>query len=181
MQSPAVFLDRDGTINYDQGYTHKISEFEFLDGVVDALSHMSEAGYLLFVVTNQSGVAKGYYTMEDVNVLHEWVAERLSQYSISITDFLVCPHHPDFTGACACRKPGNLLIEKAIIRRRIDRANSWMIGDRVSDYEAAKSSLLRFIGVKNKLHLEEFPYEVPTVSDLTAAWRLIAQGNQYHS
>jgi len=111
MGSKAVFLDRDGTINVDKAYVYKIADFEFLPGAKEALSLLADAGYRLVIITNQSGVARGYYTEDDVRVLHDWLLETLAREGIGIAGIYCCPHHPEaqieaFRMDCGCRKPG---------------------------------------------------------------------------
>lgn len=165
---PAVFLDRDGTINCDNGYTHTISQFRFLPSAVEGLKILFSKGYSLIVITNQAGIARGYYTIEDVRRLHQWVDKQLIIHGVQILEYLVCPHHPDFTGICACRKPGNILIEKAINNFNLERNMSWLIGDRQSDKEAAHRSGLNFIGVKNK-SVHDFGEDTSVVNNLLEA------------
>lgn len=135
----AVFLDRDGTINKDINYLYRIEDFEFLDGVPEAIRKMNEAGYLVLVVTNQAGIARGYYTAEDVHKLHRHIDEQLAQYGAHIDAWYYCPHHPDITGPCNCRKPKPGMIEQAIKDFNIDTSNSILIGDQPSDIEAGES------------------------------------------
>lgn len=172
----AVFFDRDGTINRDRGYTYRIQEFEFLPQAVEGLQKLSQAGYRLFVITNQAGIARGYYTMEDVLCLHEWMAQGLSEQGVQIVRYLVCPHHPDFTGPCACRKPGNALLEEAIEAYQLDRDVCWMIGDRESDQGAAKRSGLRFIGVAESA-TTEFAAGTIMARDLLTAAQVIVESH----
>ncbi|MCE7955190.1 MAG: D-glycero-alpha-D-manno-heptose-1,7-bisphosphate 7-phosphatase [Bacteroidetes bacterium ADurb.Bin141] len=133
----AVFLDRDGVINRNnEYYTFKTNQVVINDGVVEALKHFSEKGFLLFVITNQSGVAKKLYTVDDVNAVHQYMQKVFNKAGVSITDFYFCPHHPDVS-KCLCRKPDSLLIEKAAARYRVDLSKSFFIGDSSRDIEAA--------------------------------------------
>lgn len=134
----AVFLDRDGVINVDKGYVYKIEDFEFIDGSVEAMKKLKRSGYSLIVVTNQSGIGRGYYTEDDVQNLHSFINRELSKEGFQIDDFFYCPHHPyealnDYKKKCECRKPGTLMLEKAIKKYNIDVNKSYMIGDRISD------------------------------------------------
>ena len=138
----AVFLDRDGTINVEKNYLWRCNDFEFLPGVPQALRRLQDAGFLLVVVTNQSGVARGYYEMADVSRLHDYMIRRLSDFTVTLAGIYVCPHHPDgvpgnpFATECHCRKgePGMLL--QAAEDLGIDLSQSYMIGDKLSDIEA---------------------------------------------
>ena len=111
----AVFLDRDGTINVEKDYLYRIKDFEFISGVPQALKRLQDAGFLLVLVTNQSGVARGYYTLEDVEILHDYMRKELSKLGVMLDGIYVCPHHPTlgvepFVKDCSCRKgqPGML-------------------------------------------------------------------------
>lgn len=137
----AVFLDRDGTINVEKNYLIDPAEFEFVAGVPQALKRLQDAGFLLVVVTNQSGVARGYFGLEDVDRLHEHMIALLAKVGVRIDRIEICPHHPtagvaDYLKVCDCRKgkPGMLL--KAADELQIDLAQSYMVGDKVADVEA---------------------------------------------
>jgi D-glycero-D-manno-heptose 1,7-bisphosphate phosphatase len=133
----AIFLDRDGVINADQlDYTWKISDFRILEGVYEACLEFVRRGYLLIVITNQGGIAKGLYTHEDVHRLHDYMRAGFIRHGLEITEVYYCPHH-DSTGKCLCRKPGSLLVEKALARFNVDPASSFFIGDRDRDIQAA--------------------------------------------
>ena len=137
----AVFLDRDGTLNEEISYLYRPEDWRWLPGVIEGLLRLREAGYLLIVISNQAGIARGYYTQEDVHALHRWVNSRLETYGAGIDAFYFCPHHPEFTpGGCACRKPSPLLIKKAAHDFGIDLSQSWMIGDKALDYEAGTAA-----------------------------------------
>ncbi len=105
----AVFLDRDGTINQEREYLHRVEDFCFIDGAPRAIGLLNRAGFLVVVVTNQSGVARGYYAEEDVEALHRHIAAQLAAAGARVDSWLYCPHHPDARGAyavsCTCRKP----------------------------------------------------------------------------
>ncbi len=131
----AIFLDRDGVINEDKGYVHKIEDFRFLPGVFEALRHFKGLGYLLILVTNQSGIGRGYYTQEDFEKLTSWMRDILAKKGIELDGIYHCPHHPDL--GCDCRKPAPGMIQKACEEHDIDPTRSWLIGDKPSDIEAA--------------------------------------------
>ena len=138
----AVFLDRDGTINVEKNYLSRCEDFEFLAGVPQALARLRKAGFLLVVVTNQSGVARDYYSLADVDRLHDCMKQQLALLNITLSGIYICPHHPDgvaggdFTMECSCRKgqPGMLL--QAAEDLNIDLTQSYMVGDKLSDIEA---------------------------------------------
>lgn len=134
----AVFLDRDGTINVEKNYLYKIEDFEFIDGVLEALGKLSDAGYLLIIITNQSGIARGYYTEKDYEILNSWLLETLAKSGINITASYFCPHLPDATvekyrTVCTCRKPNTGLFEQAVKDFDIDLKYSFAIGDKIRD------------------------------------------------
>jgi len=131
----AVFFDRDGVLNVDRGtYTYRIDDFEIVNHVKVVLSELKGKGYQLIVVTNQAGIAKGLYKMEDVEKCHKFLQERTGRL---IDDFYVAPDHPDYSKSLS-RKPDSLLFEKAIAKHDISPQHSWMIGDRERDLIPAK-------------------------------------------
>lgn len=142
MNYKIAFLDRDGTINKDKNYIYKIDDFEFLPGVISGLKKLQQNGFLLVIVTNQSGVARGYYKEEDIQVLHKWMFQELEKSGVSIAKVYYCPHLPDATiekyrKNCNCRKPKTELYYKAISELKrlydLDLANSVAIGDKIRD------------------------------------------------
>jgi len=140
----ALFLDRDGVINIDYGYVYRIEDFRFVDGILDFIKNAQKKGYLPIVVTNQSGIGRGYYSLDDFEKLTNWMLEQMKQAGIKIdrTQIFYCPHSPE--ARCDCRKPMPGMLLKAKKLFNIDMKNSWMIGDKPSDIEAAKNA-----GVKN--------------------------------
>ena len=146
----AVFLDRDGVVNVEKNYVYKIEDFEFMPGIFDLCKKYQQNGYLLFVITNQAGIARGYYTEEQFHVLKDWMIKQFEKQGILITKVYFCPHHPDFTGECECRKPNPGLILQAAKEFDIDLSESILIGDKESDIEAGESAGVRMnINVKN--------------------------------
>lgn len=140
---PAVFMDRDGTINKDAGYTHLTSELEFLPHVPEAIRAFNDAGQLVIVISNQAGIARGYFTAEQVDLFHAEMNRRLQAFGAHIDAFYFCPHHPEgsvaeLTITCECRKPGTALFHQACTEWPIDRKRSVMIGDKQIDMEAAR-------------------------------------------
>lgn len=127
-----AFLDRDGTLNVDHGYVHKVEDWEFNDRAPEALKKLQDAGFALAVVTNQSGIGRGYYTVEDMKKVHEHMVQELAKHGVKIDAIAYCDHDPD--AACDCRKPAPGMakqIEEQL--GDIDYANSWMIGDKEAD------------------------------------------------
>lgn len=140
-----AFLDRDGTINVDKSYVHRKEEFEFLPGVIDALKKLTTLGYKLIIITNQSGIARGYYSEEEYLELDKWLKSTLTDQGIEIMDSLYCPHLPDaviskYRVQCNCRKPGIALFQQVIEKYNVDVQNSIAIGDRLRDVEICKST-----------------------------------------
>jgi D-glycero-D-manno-heptose 1,7-bisphosphate phosphatase len=141
----AVFLDRDGVINRERGeHTWRKKDFELLPDVEVALKLLKEDGWLLIVITNQSGIGLGLYDHANVQELHSILNERLEQAGVELDAIFYCPHHPS-AGKCLCRKPGSLLFEKAIARFNIDPGRSVMVGDRERDMQAAQAVGIRGI------------------------------------
>ncbi len=141
----AVFLDRDGTINVEKNYLYKIDDFEFIDGVLEALKELSDAGFLLIIITNQSGIARGYYTEKDYEILNSWLLETLAKNRINITASYFCPHLPDATvekyrTLCTCRKPNTGLFEQAVKDFNINLKRSFAIGDKIRDLAICEKS-----------------------------------------
>ncbi len=140
----AVFLDRDGVINQERGdYTFRKEDFIILPEIIESLAILESKGYALIVISNQSGIGKGVYTQQDVFELDKILREKMNEKKINITHFYFCPHHPDFTGKCLCRKPESVLFEKAIARFAIDPTKSFMIGDKERDILPAKKLGIR--------------------------------------
>ena len=140
----AVFLDRDGTINVDRGFVHRIQDFEFIPGAVDALKSLYHAGFELFIVTNQSGIALGYYKEEDVLKVHEYLFNELFSNGVCLSGILYCQHHPSVM-PCNCRKPAPGMLESLISTFNVDVSRSYMVGDKFSDVEAGRRVKLRSI------------------------------------
>jgi D-glycero-D-manno-heptose 1,7-bisphosphate phosphatase len=137
MKNKAIFLDRDGIINKERGdYTFRMEDFVFVDDLVKSLRKFQKNDFKLIIISNQSGIKKGVYTFEDVEILHNHILRFMRLNGLAIEEIYYCPHHPD-TGKCICRKPDSLLIEKALARFDIDPAASWFIGDRPRDIESA--------------------------------------------
>ncbi|HEX2988596.1 MAG TPA: HAD family hydrolase [Chloroflexota bacterium] len=139
----AVFLDRDGTLIRNHHYGCDPDSIEFLDGVVDGLRLLKLAGYKLVVVTNQSGVARGYFTEECLLAMHRRLGELLEREGVSIDGFYYCPHHaegvvPQYSHVCDCRKPEPGMVLRGCEELAIDPSHSWLIGDTLDDVEAGK-------------------------------------------
>lgn len=129
----ALFLDRDGVINKEVNYLHKIQDFVFLDGVFETCKYFQDIGYLIIVVTNQAGIARGMYTEDQFGKLTEWMIEKFEKEGIKNLKVFFCPHHPDFNKECKCRKPNPKMLLDAKNKYDIDMANSILVGDKNSD------------------------------------------------
>ena len=142
----AVFLDRDGVINRKGSgyYIFREEEFLFNRGVIDSLKYFISKGYLLIIITNQGGIARGIYSKSHVDKLHNYMVQQLKEFNIELTDIYYCPHHPDVS-PCLCRKPGTLLFEQAIAKYNIDPKASFMIGDSDIDIKAAAKMKIKGI------------------------------------
>ena len=157
IKRPAVFLDRDGTINYDDGYTYKFSKFKFRPHILKGLKYLSKKKYLIFIVTNQAGIARGKFKLSELLKLHDQLLYYLAKRNIFINDIQFCPYHPkaiikSYRKKTNYRKPGNLMIKKILKNWNVDIKKSFMIGDRESDKLAAKKSKLYFEYVKNNFY-----------------------------
>ncbi len=151
----AVFLDRDGTIIHERGdYNYLPEHVSYPDGVAESLHKVQQAGYKLFVVTNQGGIAKGLYTHSHVVQLHVIIGNWFSTHGVYITDWVWCPHHP-VSGECLCRKPNTLMLEKLMARYNIDPRSSFMIGDADRDVEAAEKVSIKGILIPKNEGLED--------------------------
>ena len=139
-KNKAVFLDRDGVLNQEMGdYVCRVEDFHILDNF-DALKTLQDKGYLLIVATNQGGLAKGWYTEDELGKMHSVLKDIYKKGGVEFTDIYYCPHHPDFTGNCDCRKPKPGLLLRAIEKYNIDPATSYFIGDRERDVEAGTAA-----------------------------------------
>lgn len=149
MKKKCIFLDRDGVLNQDiDGYLYQPEDMIIPEGVVEGLQQMKNAGYLLIVITNQAGIAKGLYSKEEVWKCHQYFQE---QCGYLLDDLYFCSHHPDYDSRSLMRKPESLMLEKAIAKYDIDTTTSWMVGDRPRDMQAGKR-----VGVRT-IHLSHNP------------------------
>ena len=135
----AVFLDRDGTIVEDTGYLHEPGRVRLLPGTADGIKRLNDHGYLVVIVTNQSGIARGLYTIADYTAVQRRVGELLTAHGARLDGAYFCPHHPQFTGPCECRKPALKLFLDAQHALDIDFRRSWWVGDRLADVQPAGS------------------------------------------
>ena len=138
MTIKTIFLDRDGVINKEINYLHKIEDFEFIDGVFEACQYLQSLEYKIIVITNQSGISRGLYTKNDYQIITKWMVSQFMKNNISILDTFHCPHLPD--SGCNCRKPKPGMLLEAKKKYNINMLESWMIGDKETDITAAISS-----------------------------------------
>lgn len=141
----ALFLDRDGVINHDSGYTSRAENFQFIDGIFDLCRAAKHLGYLLIVITNQAGIGRGYYSEQDFFTLTEWMRERFEAEEAPITDVFYCPYHPEhgighFKKDSFDRKPNPGMVLRAVEKHGLDLGRSIMIGDKDSDMQSAKNA-----------------------------------------
>lgn len=177
---PAVFLDRDGTVNIEKHHLFKIKDWEWIEGSKQAIHALKSYGYKIVIVSNQGGIGRGKYLPEDVNILHRFVDKELAAYGTSIDAYTFCPHHPNFTGECHCRKPSPYMLLHAAKKLNIDLSLSWMIGDKLIDTEAGLKAGVRPILVRSGYGKKEEPFtreSVIVANNLLDASELILNNN----
>lgn len=180
----AVFLDRDGTINVEKDYLYRIEDFEFLPRVPQAITLLQQAGFLIIVTTNQSGIARGYFTLQEVEHLHRHLQAELARVGARIDGFYLCPHHPtegvgEYRRSCTCRKGAPGMLLQAAREHDIDLTRSFMIGDKAADIEAGHAagchSILVLTGY-GKREAQRLPADTHVCDDLwTAALAITRQ------
>lgn len=145
MRRPAIFLDRDGVINQDVEYAHRPDQIVWIEGAMQAIKNFNDTGYYVFVVTNQAGVARGYYTEADVQTLHDWMAGEFARYGAHVDAFMYCPYHPEgvvtkYAQASPFRKPAPGMILDLLKSWPVQKDRSFLIGDNATDLEAARAA-----------------------------------------
>ena len=154
MPIKTIFLDRDGVINKEVNYLHRIEDFEFISGVFEACAHFIELGYKIIIVTNQSGIQRGYFKENDYENLSNWMIKQFNKQGIDILDSFHCPHSPESN--CTCRKPQPVMLIKAKNKHNINMKSSWLIGDKEDDITSgASSGVLNTILVKSGHKINE--------------------------
>lgn len=143
MKNKAIFLDRDGTINVDGPYLSDPEKFQMYPGVGEGVRRLKDAGFKIIVITNQSGIARGYFGEDDLAAVHKRMEEEFARFGVTLDGIYYCPHHPD--EGCNCRKPEPGLLLKAIADHDIDPAASYMIGDKELDVAAGRRTGARTI------------------------------------
>jgi D-glycero-D-manno-heptose 1,7-bisphosphate phosphatase len=180
----AVFLDRDGTINVEKEYLHRVEDFEFIPVAPQAVRLLNDAGFLVIVVTNQSGIARGYYDETALEMLHGHMERELARFGAAVDACYFCPHHPqhgigDYRQECACRKPLPGMLHQAAADLGIDLSASYIIGDKLADVEAGLKAGCRPLLVRTGYGRAEeaaLPEGVPAYDDILAATRAIIAG-----
>ncbi len=151
----AIFLDRDGTLILDKNYLSRVEDMEYFPDTLKALSLLQGMGYELFLVTNQSGVGRGYFSLESVYVIHRQLQNDLREQKLSpFKDFAICPHSPD--DKCECRKPSGKMIRDLMEKHNISPDDSWMIGDKVIDAESGKDAGIKSAIIRHES--KDFPH-----------------------
>jgi D-glycero-D-manno-heptose 1,7-bisphosphate phosphatase len=185
MKNKGVLLDRDGTINVDKGYVHRIKDFKFMAGAIEAIKLLNDGMYTVIVITNQSGIGRGYYTEDDVNKLHEHINNVLAEVCAKIDAFYFCPHHPSeavgrYRQECNCRKPKTGLFEQAITDFDLDVKYSYAIGNNAADIEAGHKAGLVTIFIGRDTNCGKIKSEF-TTPDVLGAVKLILRLDQENS
>ena len=155
METKAIFLDRDGVINEEVNYLSDPNDFKFIEGSLEALKLLKEMDYLLIIITNQAGIARGYFSEEMLKEIHAKMIQILKQNDIKLTDIFYCPHHPDFTGPCNCRKPNPGMILQAREKYKINLKNSFIVGDTLIDIKTGIAGGCQTVLVLTGYGLEE--------------------------
>lgn len=157
----AIFLDRDGIINEELGdYVTCFENFTILEHLAEGLKMLSEQGFIFVVVTNQGGLAKKLYDEQELEKMHQHLSLEMQKHGIVFEEIYYCPHHPEHNGKCLCRKPGSLLVEKAIARFNIDPSKSFFIGDKQRDIDAGNACGVNGVLVKANSDMREIASKI---------------------
>ena len=151
----AAFLDRDGTLNEDIGFLYKIKDFRWIKGAVNALRILKKNNFLIIVVTNQSGVSRGFYSENDIKKLHKWMNQQLLEYDLMIDDFFFATDLPNNNNINSRRKPSPAMLNEAVEKYNLDKNKCFMLGDKQTDVEAAKNAQIKgFLFKENDLSVK---------------------------
>lgn len=170
--TPAIFLDRDGTINVEKTYLYRAEDWEWIPGAKEAIRKFKQSGYRVVVVSNQAGIARGMYEPSDVDLLHTFVQQELAYIGTTIDAFYYCPHHPDFSGNCSCRKPAPGMLIQATLDLNLDLARSWMVGDKLIDVQTGHVAGVQSVmvrtgyGIGEQKHLDRETRVFDSVLDM---------------
>jgi D-glycero-D-manno-heptose 1,7-bisphosphate phosphatase len=143
----ALFLDRDGVVNVEKHYVHRVEDFEFMGGILELCSRFQEKGFEIVVGTNQAGIARGLYSIEDFRTLTSWMTDRFAERGVRVAGVYHCPHHPKFDVHCDCRKPEPGMLLRARDDLDLDLSGSVLLGDKESDLEAGRRAGLSRLGL----------------------------------
>jgi len=164
----ALFLDRDGVVNKEKNYLYKIDDFEFIDGVFDTCRYYQKKGYLIIIITNQAGIAREKYTEDDYDILTSWMIKQFERENVKVLKVYHCPHHPDFSGECECRKPNIGMLLEAQKDFDIDMSQSILVGDKNSDIKAGiNAGIGRNYLISTGHNIEENKFNVEILKNLT--------------
>jgi D-glycero-D-manno-heptose 1,7-bisphosphate phosphatase len=158
----AIFLDRDGVINVDHGYVYQIKKFEFTKDIFNLLHLFEKQDYIFFIVTNQSGIGRDYYKIEDFRTLTKWMIKELKKENIEIEEVEFCQHSPE--SRCSCRKPQTGMIDRILEKYDVDLKNSWMIGDKQSDIDLAHNAGVTHTIAIGEREIKNSNYHFKTIS-----------------
>ena len=162
MLRKALFLDRDGVVNVEKHYVYRSEDFEFMGGIFELCLDYQRTGHEVVVITNQAGIARGLYSEDDFCRLTEWMSARFLDHGVRLAGIYHCPHHPDFTGPCKCRKPAPGMILSARDGLGLDLAASTLLGDKQSDLEAGARAGIGHLGlVRGHRHIESVEFQEP--------------------
>ena len=167
----ALFLDRDGVINVEKDYLYKIEDFEFIEGIFELCRYFADKNYKIIVVTNQSGIARGYYSEENFHILTSWMTQEFKKRDITIEHVYYCPHHPEITGKCRCRKPEAGMLFDAAKDFGIDLKNSIIVGDKERDIEAGINAGLHETYLFDELNSVNYSQATKIVEKLDKIWK----------
>jgi len=166
----ALFLDRDGVINVDHDYVYKIEEFEFIDGIFELCRYYQNLGFMIFVITNQSGISRGYYSEDDFSQLSSWMVSEFAKQGVDVKKVYHCPHHPEISGECSCRKPHAGMLLEAQKEFNIDLKNSILVGDKERDIEAGLKAGLQESYLFDQFNKSRFSKATRIVSKFEQIW-----------
>ncbi len=182
MSNKGLFLDRDGVINIDHGYVHKVQDFDFVSGIFDLTLEAVNKGYLIFVITNQAGIGRGFYSLNEFNLLTDWMCSKFFSEGITLSKVYYCPYHPthgkgNYKQDHELRKPNPGMINQAMEEFHVDLSKSILIGDKLTDIQAGKNAgvgtnILYQGGNKVKSVSSLADYSVSTLHDA----KLLIQG-----
>lgn len=163
----AIFLDRDGTINFDSGYVCKRQDFKFIDGAIEGLRLLQDKGYLLIIITNQSGIGRGYFSEQEYLEFQDWIDKQFIENGINITETYYCPHVE--ADECDCRKPKLALFEEAAMLHDIDWKESYAVGDKMRDLAICEAKEMKGFLITENLIINNLPKWIEAVTSLKEA------------